>query len=61
MATPSRHTPSDQADSLTNVFANLRRHNAYAARVARLLDAKRERQISRVVQTQRKHRSHQAR
>jgi hypothetical protein len=54
---PGEASPSPQ----TNVFADLRKHNAYAARVARMLEAKRNRHIERVIQAQRKHRIHQAR
>ena len=62
MSTPSRSGTSNRAaDSDRNAFADLRRHNEYAARVARLLEAKRERHIEQVRRLQRKHRLHQAR
>jgi hypothetical protein len=48
-------------DSKPSVFADLRKRNAYAARVARMLEAKRERHIEQVIRAQRKHRIHQAR
>lgn len=38
-------------------FADLRRKNAYAARVARLMEARGRRRIERGIQVQRKHRS----
>lgn len=49
------------AEPVRNVFADLRRHNEYAARVAHLLEAKRKRHIQQVLQLQRKQRLHQAR
>jgi hypothetical protein len=42
-------------------FHDLRRHNQYAGKVARMLELKRERRIERVAELQRKHRLHQAR
>jgi hypothetical protein len=57
-----RPTPDAQAAaSAREVFADLRRHNEYAARVARLLEAKRKRRVEQVVRLQRKHRLRQAR
>ncbi len=62
MTKPSGAGPSSpKAESAPNVFADLRRHNEYAARVARLLEAKRKRHIQQVLQLQRKQRPHQAR
>jgi hypothetical protein len=45
----------------TKLFHDLRRSNQYGARVARLLEAQRERRIERVIQAQRRLRVHQSR
>jgi hypothetical protein len=45
----------------TKLFHDLRRSNEYGARVARLIEAQRERRIERVIQAQRRLRVHQSR
>lgn len=44
-----------------NPFADLRRHNDYAARVARAIESRRKRRIEQVMTVQRKHRTQQVR
>ena len=59
MASPKE--PNQRSGRRSTVFADLRRDNEYAARVARLLEGKRKRHVEQVLQFQRKHRIHQAR
>lgn len=47
--------------SRRTVFRDLRRRNEYSAKVARMLEARRERLIERIIQANRKRRRHQAR
>lgn len=49
------------APDLKTMFRDLRRSNEYRARVARMLQEKRERHIEQVLTLQRKHRVHQSR
>ncbi|MBV8431192.1 MAG: hypothetical protein JO244_08525 [Solirubrobacterales bacterium] len=58
---PTSRSGPEPPQARTSPFADLRRHNAYAAQVARLLEARRERRIEQVIRMQRKHRFHQAR
>jgi len=50
-----------QPSAREKTFRDLRRSNEYAARVRRLLEAKRQRGIEQAIKAQRKHRGHQAR
>jgi hypothetical protein len=56
------HDPNAKADSrLAWAFADLRRSNEYAHRVARMLEAQRRRRIEQVLRAQRQHRARHAR
>ncbi|HLY48432.1 MAG TPA: hypothetical protein VKR21_04490 [Solirubrobacteraceae bacterium] len=57
----NKESAQPTTDTPLRVFADLRRHNEYAARVARLVDAERRRRVEHVLHLQRKHRLHQAR
>ena len=60
-ADPRNRTTDGSATLLVTVFADLRKRNAYRARVARMLEGKRTRHVDRVIQAQRKRRVHQSR
>jgi hypothetical protein len=45
----------------TAVFADLRKRNEYRSRIARMLEAKRQRRLDDTNRDQRKHRVHQGR
>jgi hypothetical protein len=58
----ARFDKSDKAPGqAAGFFADLRRRNEYAARVARLLKGRRKHHVEHVVHFQRKHRVHQPR
>jgi hypothetical protein len=62
MKSPSQHQrEKPSADEPSRSFRDLRRHNLYAERVAKMLEAKRERRIEQVIKAHRKHRSQHAR
>jgi hypothetical protein len=61
MASSSEHGPADQGAAQAKVFSDLRRRNEHAARVARLLDANRQRRISQAIRSQRQHWARQSR
>ena len=59
-ATPER-PPRTSRSNHGQLFRDLRARSEYAAKVSRMLEARRERRIERVMKLQRKHRLHQAR
>jgi hypothetical protein len=53
--------PNASSRKRTAVFADLRKRNEYRSRIARMLEAKRQRHLDGTNPDQRKHRVHQAR
>lgn len=59
-ATPERPARTSRSDH-AQLFRDLRARSEYAAKVARMLEARRERRIEPAMKLQRKQRLHQAR